>query len=208
MLRKHEIADFIILLRLFQSLLLSFLHILCILLHLLLGDSDVVERHDLPMLKLAEFDAESYLVSTHVSHRKLLGLSLIKTLLNHTFIPHACGRIHSQTNGLLMKEVLIDGLQDGHLLLGQSLLGSVPDPSHLDCVVGYLLDQGCVPSFITCEVRLTNSVNRVRTQLLLRINQKFVLICMHLHLELQGIPHLLKFLKGVLLGSGCRFVIL
>lgn len=206
-LRKHEIADFIIL-RLFQSLLLSFLHILRILLHLLLGHSDVVERHDLPMLKLAEFHAESYLVSTHVTHRKLLSLSLVKTLLNHTFIPHACGRINSQTNGLLMKEALIDGLQQGDLLLGQRLLASVADPSHLDRVVGYLLNERRVPSFIIGEVRLTHSINRVRTQLLLRINQKFVLICMHLHLQLQAIPHLLKLLKRVLLGSGCRFVVL
>lgn len=184
MLWKNEIANFLIFLCLFQCLFLSFLHILCVLVHLVLSDSDVVKRHDLLMVKLWEFYAESCLISTHVSRRKLLSLSLIKTFLNDTFIPHACGRVHSQTNGLLMEQVFIYGLKDGHLLLCQSLLGSVPDPSDLDRVVGYLLYQCCIPSLITCKISLTNSVNRVCAQLLLGINQKFVIICMDLHLKL------------------------
>jgi hypothetical protein len=93
MVRKFKFADFFLLLAIVLSVLLESL---CKLLlfalvagYLIGCDPNVVERHNLAVLKLEEGDAEADLISSHVCAYKLLGFLLFEAPLNLAFIPHS-----------------------------------------------------------------------------------------------------------------------
>lgn len=73
----------------FLCLFLGLLHIFCIILNLVWCNPNIIQGHDLLMIKLSEFDPETNLVASHISCRKLLCPSLIQSLFYLTFIPHA-----------------------------------------------------------------------------------------------------------------------
>ena len=102
MVRKYKLSNNLLSgflpLLLFQKLQLTL-----VLSDLIGSDPDVVQRHNLPQLKLEEGDTEPDLVSTHIGGCELLCLFWLKSLLDLTLVPHTISRVDSQTSGLIVQ---------------------------------------------------------------------------------------------------------